>query len=259
MLPRICVRAALLTSLAAGCAAPRLELEPQFTPLELDGRLAATSGGATTAASLDDLNLDNDGVEAGGRIDVKWGSPHLSVSYTPGSFSGDGHLTAPFTFGGTTIAAGTSVSSDFRFNVASGALTFDVLPVPDVELGIGLGVAAVDFRGRISDPASGSTIVTSNTIPVPLLAGRVTWEIWRLEAALLVSGFDYSIDGDSMAYYDVDAQLRFRFLGDDGHLQGYIGLGYRQIGADFAYDDGGTRVKSDATLKGPFLGLVLGF
>jgi len=236
-----------------------VELEPQFVPLDLDGRLAATSGGTTTAVSLDDLNLDNDGVEAGGRVDLKWGSPHLSASYAPGSFSGDGKLTAPFTFGGTTIAAGTPVSSDFRFNVASGALTFDLLPVPDVELGIGLGVAVVDFRGRIADPSTGTTIATSSTIPVPLLAGRFTWEIWRLEAALLVSGFDYSINGDSMAYYDVDAQLRFRFLGDDGHLQGYVGLGYRQVGADFAYDDGGTRVRSDATLKGPFLGLVLGF
>jgi hypothetical protein len=259
MRTRTSVSALLLAALAAGCAAPHVELEPQFVPLELDGRLAATSGATTTAVSLDDLNLDNDGVEAGGRVDLKWGSPHLSASYAPGSFSGDGKLTAPFTFGGTTIASGASVNSDFRFNVASGALTFDVLPVPDVELGIGLGVAVVDFRGRVSDTSTGSTIATSSTIPVPLVAGRVTWEIWRLEAALLVSGFDYSINGDSMAYYDVDAQLRFRFLGDDGHVQGYVGLGYRQVGADFAYDDHGTHVGSDVTLKGPFLGLVLGF
>lgn len=253
--------AAVLVSavLAAGCSAPSFGLEPRFSPSRISGSFATTNGSSSSSIDLGDLQLNDDGVQVGGRIDVKWGSPHFTASYTPNSFDGDGVLGAPISVGGTTISGGASVHSDVKLDVASSVITFDLLPVPAVELGIGLGVGFVDSRMQVQETLGGNSIDTSETLPVPLLAGRAGWDVWRLRAEVLASGFSYAASGKSIDYYDVDAELRFNILGHGSSVQGWISAGYRQIGADFAYDDSGTRVKSNVTLKGPFLGLVLGF
>jgi hypothetical protein len=231
-------------------------LEPRFSPSQIEGTL---STGGSSAQSIDELGLDEDGVQTGGRIDLTWGSPHFSASYTPNSFQGDSTLSAPISLNGTTISSGSTVQSDLKLNVASAVLTFDLSPIPTLEAGLGLGVALVDFDTQVQDVMSGTEVSTSDTLPVPLLAGRVSWSIWRLEANVLVSGFTYSTGGQSIDYYDIDAEVRFNFLGHEKRLQGWVSAGYRQIGTDFAYDDGSARIQSDLTLKGPFLGLVLGF
>jgi hypothetical protein len=245
--------------LEAGCSTPQFGLEPRFSPARISGTFATTGGSGNSSVDLGDLGLNDNEFQAGGRVDVKWGSPHLTASYTPSSFDGDSVLSSPITVGGTTISAGTSVHSDVTLDVSSAEMTFDLLPVPDVELGLGLGVGYVDFRTKVHDTSGGNSIDTSEKEPIPLLAGRVGWDIWRFRAEVLATGFGYSSGGTSLDYYDVDADVRFNFIGHDSRLKGWISAGYRQIGADLAYDDSGSRIKSDVTLKGPFVGVVLGF
>jgi hypothetical protein len=241
--------------LVAGCSTPRFDIEPRFSPSQIDGNFSTGS----STVSTDSLGLDEDGVQIGGRIDLKWGSPHVTASYAPNSFDGNSTLTAPLTVGGTTISSGSSVTTDLKLDVSSAVVTFDLLPLPTLELGLGVGIAVVDFRNQVQETMGSNSIDTSATLPVPLIAGRVAWDFWRFKAEVLASGFTYAASGDSMSYYDVDAELRFNFIGHESRVQGWISAGYRQIGSDLAYDDSGSRIKSDITLKGPYLGLVLGF
>lgn len=245
--------------LVVGCSTPEVGIEPRFSPFQIEGSLSVGSSPTSASRSVDELGLDEDSVKAGGRIDLEWGSPHFSASYTPNSFQGESVLSAPISLGGTTIGAGASVESDLELDVTSLVLTFDLLPIPNVEVGLGFGLAVIDFDTSLQDVASGTAIETNETLPVPVLAGRLGWDIWRFQVALLVSGISYASNGQSVSYYDLDAELRFNFIGHESRLQGWVSAGYRQIGTDFSYNDAGARIDSDLTLKGPFLGLVLGF
>ena len=238
------------TLLAVACGAPRIDVAPRYGQVELEGDLAIGSGGA----SLEQAGLGDEEDALGLQADFKWGSPHLSISTQSSEHSGSGTLDAGLGLGGVTIPVGASVDSDLDLGLHQGILTFDLVPTDTLELGLGFGVAAVDFDARFRSATE--TVETDQFLAVPVVAVRGVVRVWRLEVGALVSGMQADIDDESIDVLDLDARVLLRFPGGSG-IAGHLMLGYRWQELSLEYEDSNEDIELDTDFRGPYLGLVL--
>jgi hypothetical protein len=244
------------------CFAPQVEVLPRFTQVDIDGEVGVDSSGSVSATnSTDDLGLEKDSSAFGGRVDLRWGSPHLTVSFGESSHDGDGTLSATMSSGGTTLPSSTPVHTDLDASLSSAILTFDLFPSDLVEVGLGFGVSAVGLDGRVTskDPLNPGQIDFDQTLPVPVIAGRLAFDIGRVQLSALVSGLSFDSGDDHADFLDADVQGRVRLWGSGSRLVGFLAAGWREVSADVKFEDGGDHVEADLEFSGPYLGIVLGF
>ncbi|HTF90960.1 MAG TPA: hypothetical protein VK843_21250 [Planctomycetota bacterium] len=244
---------AIVASLfAASCSAPQFAVEATYGRLEPSGDLALTSSGnPVTRNSLDGIGIEDEESSIGLRADFEWGIPHVTLATQDADWSGSGTVT---NFGGI---PGANVAVDSTMDVAihRGLVTFDVLPVPMVELGLGLGVAVIDFEAEVQDQANNFPPENiDEVLPVPVLVVRGGLNVWRLEFEAMVAGMSVDIDGNEATYFDTDVSARLRLL-DVGPVDAFLTAGYRRIDVDAEYEDGNEDVKADFTLDGLYVGL----
>lgn len=240
----------MLCATALVSCAPTLGVTPRYGSFELTGDFAISASGITARADIETAGIEEDNSVPGLQLDFKWGSPHLVVDLQSSEHDGDGTLDAEISSGGVTIPAGADVSSDMHLGIYNALLTFDLLP-GDFELGIGFGAALIDIDSSFVEiGGSGSTIDTDETFPIPLLAVRAGLELGRFAASASLAGMSLKIDDDKATYLDLDAQVRYRLFGGDDHLRGSLLVGYRRIGLDAEYEDGGDDVEFDVTFDG---------
>jgi hypothetical protein len=245
---------ALLATLAS-CAAPQFTVAPTYGLFEPKGDVSyVSSGGGTANNSIDTLGLDESEGTFGARADFKWGVPHLTVSTQASSWEGDGTLTADF--GG--ISAGVNVESELDLALHRAILTFDVLPTDTFELGLGFGVTAADIDAQVTDDLTNTTESADEVAPIPLLALRGGFRIWRLDFEALVAGMSIASGDDEATYLEADFNARMALFGSPGNVNGSLLLGWRQVDIDVEYTDGGDDVALDLTFNGPYFGLQIG-
>lgn len=246
-----------LLSLPA-CGLPTFDAGARYGILRPSGEFGISANNTVATADVEGAGFDDDKSVPGATIDFKWGAPHVTISALSASFEGDGRLDAEVSQGGVIIPAGTAVASEMNLGVYSGILTFDLLPT-ELELGIGAGVTAFDFDATITDRATGQSVSTDETVPVPVLAARAGIELGDFEVAGLLSGTKIHYSDLDTTYYDLDLFARWRFIGGNNRMRGSILLGYRYMDVDFDYDDGDDRVEGDLVLDGPYLGVLFSF
>ena len=256
---RVPFLAALLACLAA-CSTPRVDVMPRLTMAKLDGTIAAnTSGGALTSNDLSkDLGLGETEDEFGARADMVVGGSTFTFAWSPASFSGSGTLSSDITNGGTTITAGTAVTTDADLNVGSAIWTHDFVPGENLELGLGLGVQVLDYHSTMR--SAGGTIDMDQTAPIPVLAARAGAAFGPFDVSALVSGLTGTFDGNDATFLDADLMGRWRFFGGvAGELSGSLVLGWKYTDTKLDYTDSGDRTKVDANVSGLYYGLSIGF
>ena len=241
----------------AACV-PSLTITPRFGQLELDGELAISAAGLNASNDLDDLGLDDQEGEFNGAIDFKWGGPHVTVSTVSSAFSGTGVLEADFDLGGTVITAGTTVDSDLDIGVDTAVITWDIAPTEMVEIGVGLGVSALDFDSSFTDLSTGDVVATDEQVPIPVVAGRVGVGFGKFAVTGLIAGVTLAVDGNDITYYDLDVSGRYSFF-DLATGTASLTLGFRQITTDVQYDDDDDEIDLDMDFSGPYIGFELRF
>jgi hypothetical protein len=248
----------LLAVAVSSCGAPSFGITPRLGKLDIDGNIGVESTGVTAKNSVESLGLVEDDSVFGGRVDLDWGGVHVTAAGQSSTHDGDGVLEADLSQGGTTITAGTAVESKLDIGIYSGVVTFDLLPTDNFELGLGLGVAAIDFDVSFTDPNSGDRIATDETVPLPVLALRGAVALGPVDVSVLASGISVAIDGDEATYIDLDAMARVRVLGSGDRFTGWLALGWRQIDLDAEYEDDG-EAELDLEFSGPYFGLTFAF
>lgn len=238
----------------SGCSAPSVSAAPLLGFTKLKGDFAASSGAVTASNDFEDLGIDERETEAGARVDLKWGAPHLTFSFARVDQSGDGTTTAQLENDGVTIPVGATVSSDIELTRGAAIVTFDVLPTDVVELGLGFGVELMQIDGTITATVGGNSIETDETVPLPVVAGRATVNVGIFDVSLLATGMNVSIDGDEVNFLDLDLQARMSVF-----EHGRLVVGYRDWSADLEYDDDGDQIEADLELEGPYIGFALTF
>lgn len=241
--------------LVLGCSAPHFALEPVYGRLESAGDIRLTESGQPTASnSLERMGLAGRDEAFGLRADFRWGSPHLTLGTQRGEWSGSGTVDEFGAITGTDVA----VTSRAELGFHRAILTFDVLPGSLLELGLGLGVSAVDVEARVVDPLNSRREEIDEFVPIPVLAARLGLSIWRLDFEALLAGMGIEVSGDEAVYFDLDLAARFA-LTRGGPLGAQLSLGYRRIDLDLEYEDDGERGEVDVVVDGLYLGLRLSF
>jgi hypothetical protein len=178
--------------------------------------------------------------------------PHLVVAAQQSSWDGDGTLSADF--GG--ITAGTPVSSEADLGLYRAALTFDLLPTDTVELGIGVGATYADLQLDVDGGGTSESI--EGQFPVPLLAVRGGFRIWRIDLQALLAGLTWSSSGDEVSYFEGDLSGRLSIFGRPGGINATVILGWHRIDFDAEFEDSNNDVEADLTFDGPYVGLQIG-
>lgn len=252
------LRTVLLASPLAlcGCAAPCIDVALRAQDFELDGALGASSSGVVATSSTDSLGLDQDEGAFSPRADLVAGPMRLTVDHVGVEFEGDGTVEVDFEFGGETISAGADVASRLDLGITRAVATFTILPLGVVHVGLGVGVALVDFEAELVEDLTATRIATDETAPVPFVAARVGGGIWRIDFDVLAGFLDVEIDDVDARYLDVEAMARLRLF--DAGFHGDLVAGYRWMDIDVAYEDDGDDVDADIELSGPYIGLSIG-
>lgn len=248
----------LLVALS-GCVAPRVDITPRLGQFDVDGDIGVSTTSVTATNSVKDAGLQDDESVFGGRVDLTWGGVHLTASAQKSNHDGDGVLEADLSQGGVTITAGTTVASELDLGLYSGIVTFDLIPVDNFELGLGLGATVVDFDASFTDTGSGDRVATDESVPIPLLAARAGAAFGPVDLSALAGGMKVKFDGDDASYVDLDLMARLRVLGGGERLTGWVALGWRQVDLNVDYDDGDDSVEVDMQFSGPYLGITLAF
>ena len=248
----------LIGLICGGCAGASVEVMPRLAMLDSSGNFGISSTGTVAHNDLSDLGLDQgDDSVVGARVDADVLVAHLILSGLSMSLSGDGALTGDLSQGGTTISAGTTVTSSLDFDTLSLYGTFDFLPTQMFELGLGLGVTGLQMQGDIAEKAVPTNKVSfdeSFALPVIAVTGAVN--VGSLGASLLLAGMDFSHSGDSVTYTDIDLNAHWQFV--DSVVNAKLFLGWRQIATDAKFQSSGDDVAVDVTFSGPYLGISVG-
>lgn len=243
----------------AACSAPSIIITPRVSRLDIGGDVGAQQGTSVSAsASASSLGLEADSSTFGGRVDIVAGA-HWTLSAQSSSHGGQGVADAQLSSGAGTINVGDPVDSQFDLALYSGAVTFDLIPTDMFELGIGLGVTALDVDARFTDLSNSATVTTSEILPVPFLAGRLGFKLGACEVSGLLGWIHINYDGDEASFLDFDGMARVRVLGDGDRVAGYLALGYRFLNVQAEYADNGNAVDVDVDFDGPWVGLSLSF
>ena len=246
--PAICA-----TVLLGACSAPGISVEPHYGFLDAQGDLAMTTTGSPVVKnSLDDIGIAGEESALGLRVDIPFGSPRITLGTDSADWSGTGVVSD---FGGI-AGANVAVDSEMELAVHRALITFDVLPVPNFELGIGLGVEGVDLKASVIDTFSSTEEKIDELIPVPVLAARFRVHVWRLDFEALVAGMSVDVDGNQAQYFDTDLSASIKLFGM-GPVEALFSTGYRRIDLNADYKDGSDSVEADLTFDGLYFGLKL--
>lgn len=240
----------------SACALPSLDVQPRYGELSIEGSAGFSSSGVSGAADLEQAGLDDDS-SLTGRLDFKFGMPHLVVLAQSPSYSGTGTLDVTIDDGTNTINAGATVASDLDLEMYDAALLFDFFPGDTVELALGFGAAYLDMSLAFEEDGTGTTIASDESVPVPLLAAAASVWIGPVELSAFAGGIAYELDDDEISYLDLDAFARWKLLGGSSRLRGSLVGGWRRTDLDVEYDDDATLVEADVVIQGPYLGLEL--
>lgn len=240
--------------LVAACAAPQFEATPHYGLAQLSGDFAIATGGITGTNDVEDLGIDDDEGAPGMRVDLRWGSPHLSVAVSDTSWSGTGTTTAELSQGAVTIPAGSNVETDVDLTCGNAIVTFDFVPSDVVEVGLGFGLEAASVQTRVRQVGLGVGIDTDEEVPIPVVALRAGVDLGPVSVDGLLAGISIDYSGDSLTFYDLDLRGRWE-MWDHAHLI----VGYKRWVVDLEYEDGAENVELDVTADGPYFGIAIAF
>lgn len=245
--------------LLAACATPSLDATPRYGLMSLDGEVQTDASPGAEPNSFDQLGLDDDEDTPGASLDLKWGMPHLSISTQSTNFTGSGTVTSELEIGGDTITVGSDVDSDIDLGITSALLTWDLAPTDRVEAGLGFGLVLLDLDLHFREQSTSNTVESQETIPVPVLAGRLGLRAGPFEVVGTLSGLDVEIDDDSATFVDLDVSGKYHLAGGSDRLNAWLVLGYRATDLELEYTEDGDDVATDLEVTGPYLGLTFSF
>ena len=258
MLHRIALSGLLVLACAA-CSAPSIVLTPRLSRFDIDGSVGVQQGSSISGkATIDSLGIEEDTSVLGGRVDITGGG-HWTFSAQRSSHNGEGVADAELSSGSTTISVGDPVTSQLELGLYSGAVTFDLIPTDMIEVGLGLGVTALDLNAHFRDELTSEEVNTSDIVPVPHLTGRIAFDAGPLEVSGLVNWIHLNYRETSATYLDIDTMARLRVLGNSDRVAGHVAIGYRFLNVKANYESSGDSVDVDVDFKGPWIGLSLSF
>ena len=250
--------ALLALSFLGSCGLPKAGFTPRFVTFDIEGDLLVSEGGATISSDVETMGFSKDSSSFAPRADFEWGSFELTVANSSTDHSGTGVADATLEFGGgDVILPGENIETDFDLGLTEIIMTWDVIPGDTVDLGLGFGVTLADVDLNIASLDNpGIEYSTDESLPIPMLAGRLGVELGDFNFEALIGGLSVEVDGDEATVIDMDLGMRYNLVDIGGQVMGALTLGYRSFDLELEYDDdGGEAVDIDIGFSGPYFGL----
>jgi len=228
--------------------------------MSLSGDFGVSQGAGSAGASADALGLDSAATALQPRIDVDWKAWHLSATAFSVKYRGDGvadaRLEGP---GDGAIEAGVKVDSEVDLAMITAEFAYDVIPWDWMDIGIGAGVGALDFRAEFTAKNTPVTVGIDESTPMGYLLLRLAKQTRDVKVVLRVAGISASFENDKVRYFEADLMGAVRLFGEPATVQGDLVLGYRYLRAEYEYRSGNYRFEVEPTVHGPYLGFGLVF
>lgn len=252
-LPLLALAASITLS---ACGAPSASVTPFIASVALDGDLAVGDGGGVTVAStFDDLGIDDNEAVVGGVVRLNFGGTELSVAGYGVDFAGTGTAVGDFEYQGSVISAGTDVASDIRLDTARALLTWDVVPLDGLDIGLGFGATLLDLDLSLREiGGAGTTIRSEELIPVPLLAARAAWTWGPVNLRADAGGLIVEYDESEASVFDIGVSAGVDLFGI-----GDLIVGYKTMKIDAEYSDQDALIDTDLDLDGYYMGVQFSF
>ena len=251
--------ALLALSFLGSCGLPKAGFTPRYLTFDIEGDLLVSDTGASIAADVETMGFSKDSSSFAPRADFEWGAFEMTLANSSTDHSGTGVADATLEFGGgDVISPGENINNDFNLGLTELIMTWDLIPGDTVDFGLGFGatLADVDLTVTPIDPLQGDKYETDESLPIPMIAGRLAIELGDFNAEALVSGLSVDVDGDKATVIDMDLGLRYNLVDIGGQIMGALTLGYRSFDLALEYDDdGGEKVDIDIGFSGPYFGL----
>lgn len=227
--------------------------EGAFFSNTLHGHGAIDDGGVSgTPFDLrDDFGLDDRDTAKMARLWFRFGKNRLFADYLDTSHDGGDVFSAPFTFHGTTYAAGESFDASTSLKLSQGRWRYSFINLKVIEMGIGLGLDDAKVRMAVDGAVHGRETLDKSLIFPTANAGLVITP---------VPGFHIRVEGeilsvhygsDHVRFRDARAQLEWSFV----HVVGLF-AGWRTVHLDADSGDFGSAVIGQS---GPYAGVGVRF
>ncbi len=176
----------------------------------------------------------------------------FGLNYLPTSFSGTGSALVGVSGGEVGVLVKTPLDTSIDIGMLLGNVYYNIIQTPNTVFGVGLGFGQTSIDLNIV-PDVGQPIIYDGTQPFGFLSLHFSSTYRRFLYGFALNGINGNFQGVSVAYSDYKVKLGYRVV--DKNVKFDILGGYRQV--NFAIDLDGTasRVATDVTLAGPFLGV----
>ena len=252
----------LLAALAAPLAAadgtlgkPVFRIAPAVWYATLDGSWGLSSGGnPVDKISSDELNADD--YVFGGFIEGNIGLPWIMDLEFGGmvfSTDGDNAIEDDFTFGDANFGIGDEVESEaFLADVYAG-LSFRLVDTPKGWVSIGTVVHLISGEVTMKSATDSDTVDEAAVVPA-ITARAAISVIPTLTVGTALQWMSLTVADAEVDLVDIQAYVEWKPFGAFGVI-----AGYRYFDVAVAIDDDDEPSAVDATIGGPFAGLVASF
>ncbi|MDF7808809.1 hypothetical protein P4E94_15275 [Pontiellaceae bacterium B12219] len=178
----------------------------------------------------------------------------FGLNYMPTSFEGQGY--ALVAGSGTTAGAmiKTPLNTSIDVNMLLANIYYNFIQTPDTIFGFGFGMGQTSIDlSIVPDSSLATPLIYNGTQPFGFLNLHFSSCYNRFLYGFALNGLSMDIDGVNIVYSDYKVDLGYRLIDKRMKLD-FIG-GYRLVNfsIDLKYDS--TKVKTDVSLEGPFLGV----
>ena len=250
---------AWLAGAGVACHAPALTAGLAGAQLKSRGSFGATESGTVVTTNMESLGLAQTTDVLLPRLYLRDGARLLDLSGFQVDLEGQGTVEADITINGTTLTASTPVDSMFSMGSYSGVLTWDVARFGSAKLGLGIGIEWVDLDMALMENPGTINLQSNQQFPLPLLGLRLTSDDAPVSGHLSVGWITLESPELEASILDVDARIEAQLLGGERGMKFDGMLGYRGFDMDVGYDDGGSQVKADFKVGGPYAGFRIRF
>ena len=154
------------------------------------------------------------------------------------------------------IPRGTAVSNNINMNILSLIWTRTILDREIHEFGIGAGLMLIDYRTSYAVEGYYEDGSFRQVYPAPMLSIHYSIDVKMLEFTALVGGVGASINGNAIAYANMDFALRLKVFRARDWL-GMISFGVKFVPFYMYYQSNELQFENEMRLLGPFLGFRL--
>ena len=202
---------------------------------------------------LSEMGIDDPNGSLSLSIGLQIDRSHFFFNYAGIYYGGSNTVEETKIYNGHLIPAGTVINSEIDIKLYTLIYTYDLLNSKH-DLGIGLGLALMDYYSHYFEGGGDSEVTHHQLYPMPLLTVSGILDLNRFELQALIGGAAVKINDNKVAYLTTDLAIRYKFLRRE-RIHGMISLGFMWVLMYIEFSQDPNIYYQNTDFYGPYLGV----